>query len=59
MDYGWGGASQLTRVVSKSEQYVSSRIQLLKLSKEVVDEILQNNLKPLHAIELVNLKEDE
>ncbi len=59
LDYGWGGVSQLARAIMKSEQYVSSRIQLLKLPKELIDEILQNKLKASHAVEIVNLNEDE
>jgi ParB family chromosome partitioning protein len=40
LDYGWGGVSQLAHVISKSEQFVSSRIQLLRLPKEIIDSIL-------------------
>jgi ParB family chromosome partitioning protein len=59
LDYGWGGVSQLAHVISKSEQFVSSRIQLLRLPKEIIDSILQNRLKVSHAIELVNLNEHD
>lgn len=59
LDYGWGGASQLARIITKSEQYVSGRIQLLKLPKELMNEVLQNRLKASHAVEIVNLNEDE
>ena len=59
LDYGWGGVSQLSRVISKSEQFVSSRIQLLRLPKEIIDNISQNKLKASHAIELVNLSDDD
>jgi len=59
LDYGWGGVSQLSRVISKSEQFVSSRIQLLRLPKEIIDNISQNKLKVSHAIELVNLNDDD
>lgn len=58
IDYGWGGVSQLSRILSKSEQYVSSRIQLLKLPKEIIEEVSDNRLKPSHALELVNLDEE-
>ncbi len=58
VDYGWGGVSQLARVLSKSEQYVSARIQLLKLPKEIIYEISQKNLSVSHAMELVNLDEE-
>jgi ParB family chromosome partitioning protein len=59
LDYGWGGVSQLAHVISKSEQFVSSRIQLLRLPKEIIDSILQNRLRVSHAIELVNLNEHD
>lgn len=58
IDYGWGGTSQLAKIISKSEQYVSSRIQMLKLPKEILDEISQKNMKVSHAIELFNLDEN-
>jgi ParB family chromosome partitioning protein len=59
LDYGWGGVSQLAHVISKSEQYVSGRIQLLRLPKEIIDDILQNKLTVSHAVELVNLNEHD
>jgi ParB family chromosome partitioning protein len=59
LDYGWGGVSQLSRIISKSEQFVSSRIQLLKLPEEIIDNISQNKLKVSHAIELVNLNDND
>jgi ParB family chromosome partitioning protein len=59
LDYGWGGVSQLARIISKSEQYVSSRIQLLRLPKEIMEEVAQKKLKPSHALELVNIDQDK
>jgi len=59
LDYGWGGVSQLARIISKSEQYVSSRIQLLRLPKEIMEEVAQKKLKPSHALELVDLEQDK
>jgi ParB family transcriptional regulator, chromosome partitioning protein len=59
LDYGWGGVSQLARIISKSEQYVSSRIQLLRLPKEIMDEVAQKKLKPSHALELLNIEQDK
>ncbi|HKR57366.1 MAG TPA: ParB/RepB/Spo0J family partition protein, partial [Candidatus Nitrosopolaris sp.] len=58
-EFGWGGESELARRISRSEQYVSNRIQLLRLPKEIIDEIAQNRLKVSHAAELVNLDEHE
>ncbi len=59
LDYGWGGVSELARVISKSEQFVSSRIQLLKLPKDILDNISYNKIKTSHAIELINLSEND
>lgn len=59
LDYGWGGVSQLARIISKSEQYVSSRIQLLRLPKEIMEEVAQKKLKPSHALELLNIEQDK
>jgi ParB family chromosome partitioning protein len=59
LDYGWGGVSQLARIISKSEQYVSSRIQLLRLPNEIMEEVAQKKLKPSHALELINIEQDK
>jgi ParB family transcriptional regulator, chromosome partitioning protein len=58
LDYGWGGVSQLAIVISKSEQYVSSRIQLLKLPQEIIEFITKDELKVSHALELKALSEN-
>lgn len=58
LDYGWGGVSQLARVISKSEQYVSSRIQILKLPREIIEQVSEDRLKVSHALELTSLTED-
>jgi ParB family transcriptional regulator, chromosome partitioning protein len=58
LDYGWGGVSQLAIVLSKSEQYVSSRIQLLKLPQEIIEHITKDELKVSHALELKALSEN-
>ncbi len=35
IDFGWGGVSELAKKLGKSEEYVSHRIQLLKLPDEI------------------------
>jgi len=45
MEFGWGGESDLARIISRSEQFVSNRIQLLRLPKAIIDEITQNRLR--------------
>ena len=55
-DYGWGGITYLAETIMKSEQYVSSRIQLLKLSQNVIDKVKSGELKVSHAFELLGLE---
>jgi ParB family chromosome partitioning protein len=58
-EFGWGGESELARIISRSEQYVSNRIQLLRLPKTIIDEICRSKLKVSHALEIINLDEEE
>lgn len=58
-EFGWGGVSEIARIISRSEQYVSNRIQLLRLPKDIIDQISQNRLKISHALEVLNLCESE
>jgi ParB family transcriptional regulator, chromosome partitioning protein len=55
-DYGWGGVTYLAETIMKSEQYVSSRIQLLKLPQNVIDKVKSGELKVSHAFELLGLE---
>src|SRR5215208_358751 len=55
-DYGWGGITYLAETIMKSEQYVSSRIQLLKLPQNVIDKVKSSELKVSHAFELLSLE---
>ena len=57
-DYGWGGVTKLANAIMKSEQYVSSRLQLLKLPKSVLERVISGQLKVSHAIELVTVERD-
>ncbi|MGA7368594.1 MAG: ParB/RepB/Spo0J family partition protein [Nitrososphaeraceae archaeon] len=58
LEYGWGGVSRLAKVISKSEQYVSARIQILKLPSEILEQISEDRLKLSHALELTSLNEE-
>ena len=58
-EFGWGGESELARKISKSEQYVSSRIQLLRLPKEIIKGVSNHHLKVSQALEIVNLEEQD
>lgn len=52
IDFGWGGVSDLAKKIGKSEEYVSHRIQLLKLSEEIKNKIVSNGLNVSRAIEI-------
>jgi ParB family transcriptional regulator, chromosome partitioning protein len=54
-DLGWGGVSELARKIGKSEEYVSHRIQLLKLPQDIKEKIMLNKLSISQALELTNL----
>lgn len=54
-DYGWGGVSYLADTIMKSEQYVSSRLQLLNLPQNIIDKVKSGELKVSHAFELLGL----
>jgi ParB family transcriptional regulator, chromosome partitioning protein len=55
LDFGWGGVSELGKKIGKSEEYVSHRIQLLKLPEEVREQIVVNKLKVSQALELTGV----
>lgn len=54
-EFGWGGVSELGQKIGKSEEYVSHRMQLLKLSNDVREKILQKDLSVSQALELTTL----
>jgi ParB family chromosome partitioning protein len=55
VDFGWGAVSELARKIGKSEEYVSHRLQLLKLPEDVRQQITLNRLNVSQAIELTNI----
>lgn len=56
VDFGWGGVSELGRRIGKSEEYVSHRMQLLKLPAEVREKITSRMLGVSQALELTDSK---
>ncbi|MGA9841137.1 MAG: ParB/RepB/Spo0J family partition protein [Nitrososphaeraceae archaeon] len=58
LDFGWGGVSELARRIGMSEEYVSHRIQLLKLPENVKEQIAMSRLNVSCAIELSNFPQD-
>lgn len=58
-DYGWGGVSELADKLGKSVSYVTKRIMLLNLPKEVKDSITERTLSPSVAQELFYLQDEK
>jgi ParB family chromosome partitioning protein len=58
-DYGWGGVSDLATKLGKSASYITRKILLLDLPKEVKDSISKSILRPSMAQELCNLESEE
>ncbi len=54
-EFGWGGVSDLAKKIGKSEEYVSHRMQLLKLPANMREKIAQNDLSVSQALELTNV----
>ena len=55
---GWGGLTELSKIIGLSPSYISKRIALLSLPEEVLDQILRNRKVPSLAEELLTLDTD-
>jgi ParB family transcriptional regulator, chromosome partitioning protein len=51
----WGGTSELARAIGRSETYVSKRIALLSLPKEIQEKIIRRRINISSAEELISL----
>src|ERR671910_3424652 len=58
VDFGWGGVTELASKIGKSEEYVSHRIQLLKLPEEIKEQIIRSKLNVSQALELTTIPSD-
>jgi ParB family transcriptional regulator, chromosome partitioning protein len=58
-DYGWGGVSELAKVIGKSQEYVSKRIKLLELPEEIQSGIIRHRIKASIGEELAYVKDKE
>src|SRR5215203_1100557 len=56
-DYGYGGVSELARKIGKSPSYVSRRISLLKLPKEIQKQLLRQRKSASIAQELFSVND--
>jgi ParB family transcriptional regulator, chromosome partitioning protein len=59
VQFGWGGITRLARRISKSEEYVSHRLLLLNLPKDVIEQVANRSISSSKAKELVWLKNEE
>jgi len=51
-EFGYGGVSELSKKIGKSQEHVSKRLQLLRLPKRVQREIIRRRITPSAAYEL-------
>ncbi|HEY4699216.1 MAG TPA: ParB/RepB/Spo0J family partition protein [Nitrososphaerales archaeon] len=58
LEYGWGSVSELSRKVSKSQEYVSKRLRLLKLPKDIQDQLASSKISPSVAEELLSFEDE-
>ena len=56
-NYGWGGVSELAKRIGKSQEYVSKRIKLLDLPREIQDQIIRRRIKSSIAEEFCYVKD--
>ncbi|MGC9116002.1 MAG: ParB/RepB/Spo0J family partition protein [Conexivisphaera sp.] len=53
--YGYGSESELARRIGKSQEYVSRRLQLLRLPPKVQEEVMRRRIAPSVAAELATM----
>jgi ParB family transcriptional regulator, chromosome partitioning protein len=56
-EFGWGGASELSRKIGKSVSYITRRIRLLELPPDVIHAITYSEITASAAEELLSLKD--
>jgi ParB family transcriptional regulator, chromosome partitioning protein len=56
--YGWGGVSELAKRIGRSQEFVTKRIQLLRLPCKVREEIIRQRITPSTALELLPLDKE-
>ncbi len=55
---GWGGVSELAKRIGRSQEFVTKRIQLLRLPQKIQEEIIRQRMNPSVALELLPLPKD-
>ena len=56
--FGWGGVSELAKKIGKSEEYVSHRIQLLRLPADIKEQIINSKINVSQALEITSIPSD-
>ncbi len=56
-EFGWGGASDLSRKIGKSVSYITRRMRLLELPVDVIDSITSAEITTSAAEELMTIKD--
>jgi ParB family chromosome partitioning protein len=56
--HGWGGKSDLARRIGKSQEFVTRRIQLLRLPEKIREEIMRQRITSSVALEMLPLDKD-
>lgn len=55
--YGWGGVAELARGIGRSEEYVSHRMQLLRMPEGVRQKLASSDLSVSQALELTGVED--
>jgi ParB family chromosome partitioning protein len=58
-DFGYGSVTELAKKIGKSEPYVSQRIGILGLPKDILHKVIGRLITPSHAVELLGLKSNQ
>ncbi len=54
-EFGWGGVAELAKKIQKSEEYISHRMQLLKLPAEAKQQLIQKAMNVSQGLELLGI----
>jgi ParB family chromosome partitioning protein len=57
-DRGWGGITELAKRIGRSQEFVTKRIQLLRLPPNIRNEIIHRRITPSVALEMLPLDKE-
>lgn len=57
-NHGWGGVSDLAKRIGRSQEFVTKRVQLLRLPERVQQEIIRQRITPSVALEMLPLDKE-